>query len=102
MGQYGTVTTVESSRTPGWGTVIPVWMLSAVAAVIIGVASPVAEYVIWLPVALAAAVLTTFAIQLTTLTTVGFVNRAMASVSGSAFILAVATGVLALLVAVKG
>ncbi len=76
------------------GTVLPVWALSLVAAVTIGVASPVDQYLTWLPIALAAAVLVTFCIQLSTLTKEGFVQRVMASVGGAVLVLGVATAVL--------
>lgn len=88
------MTTAERSRDLQAGTVVPVWALCVVAAVVIGVASPASEYLTWLPIALAAAVLATFAIQLSTLTKEGFVNRVMASIGGATLILAIATGVL--------
>lgn len=96
------MTTIEPTRTPGWETIVPVWVLSAIGAVVIGLASPASEYFTWIPVALAAAVVTTFVIQLATLTTVGFVYRAMISISGAVLIFAAATGVLALVVALNG
>ncbi len=84
------------------GTVVPVWVLAVVAAVITGVVSPHDDYLIWLPIALAIAVFATFAIQLSTLTREGFVNRVMASVGGATLILGIATGVLALLAMTSG
>lgn len=94
MGQDGSVTTAERSKGLQVGTIVPVWVLCALAAVVIGVASPASGYLTWLPIALAAAVLTTFAIQLSTLTKEGFVNRVMASIGGATLILAIATAVL--------
>ncbi|MBX3092663.1 MAG: hypothetical protein KF801_09190 [Cryobacterium sp.] len=96
------MTTSNHIRDLEVGTVVPVWALCVVAAVIIGIASPRDEYGVWLPIALAAAVLATFAIQLSTLTREGFVNRVMASVGGAVLILGVATGVLALLSLASG
>lgn|GEM_PF-661050 len=84
------------------GTVLPIWALSAIAAVIIGLLSPRDEFLIWLPIALAAAVIATFAIQLSTLEREGFVNRVMASIGGAAVILGLATAVIATLTAVSG
>lgn len=84
------------------GTVLPVWALCAAAAVFVGILSPHDEYLIWLPITLAAAVVATFAIQLSTLTREGFVNRVMASIGGAVLILGVATGALAVLEAVSG
>jgi hypothetical protein len=94
MRQDGGVATSERLRDLEAGTVVPVWAMCLIAAVVIGVASPASDYFVWLPIALAAAVLVTFAIQLSTLTKEGFVNRVMASVAGGAVILAVATAVL--------
>jgi hypothetical protein len=94
MRQDGGVATSERLRDLEAGTVVPVWAMCLIAAVVIGVASPASDYIVWLPIALAAAVLVTFAIQLSTLTKEGFVNRVMASVAGGAVILAVATAVL--------
>lgn len=96
MGQYGGMTTSPSSQP--WelqvGTVVPVWVLCIIASVAIGVASPPDQYLTWLPIALAAAVLVTFSIQLSTLTKEGFVNRVMASLGGAVLVLGLATAVL--------
>ena len=81
---------------------LPVWGATIVAAVIIGLASPPDPYFIWLPVALGAAVVVTFAVQLSTLTKDGFVDRVMASVGGAVLILGIATGVLALVRVMNG
>ncbi len=97
MGQNGVVTVADHSRELKAGTVLPMWAASVVAAVIVGVASPPDEYFTWLTVSMGAAIVVTFAVQLSTLTKVGFLDRVMASVSGSALIFAIATGVLALL-----
>jgi hypothetical protein len=79
------------------GTVLPVWVLSALAALLIGFLSGPGQYPTWAAIALAAAVLVTFCIQLATLTKEGFVLRTMASIGGSLAILALATAVLAVL-----
>ena len=78
-------------------TVIPVWLLSVVAAVVIGVVSSGAARITWVGVALASAVILTFAIQLFLQRKEGFVVRAMVSIGVSIVILAAATGVFALL-----
>ncbi len=96
------MTTEDRSKELKAGTVLPVWAAAVVAAVIIGVASPAEQYFTWISVALAAAVILTFAVQLSTLTKVGFVDRVMASVGGSVLILGIATGVLALVRVVSG
>lgn len=84
------------------GTVVPVWALCLVASVAIGVASPPDQYLTWLPIALAAAVLVTFCIQLSTLTKEGFVNRVMASLGGAVLVLGLATAVLGAVAATNG
>lgn len=107
MGQYGRVTTSQptdehKARDLKVGTVVPVWVLTVIAAVVIGIVSARDQYITWLSITLAAAVLLTFAVQLSTLTKQGFVDRVMASLGGAVLILAIATGVLAALTAMKG
>lgn len=77
-------------------SVFPVWLGSVAAAVIIGMVSPADERVAWIAITLAAAIITTFVIQLAIRRKEGFVVRAMASIGGSMLILAIATLVLAL------
>lgn len=77
-------------------SVLPVWVASAVAAVIIAAVSAPDKYVTWLAIALAGAVIVTFVIQLAIHRKEGFVLRVIASVGGSIIVLAVATGILAL------
>jgi hypothetical protein len=77
-------------------SVLPVWLLSVAGAIVIAVIVPRDLQLTWLAIALAAAVIATFAIQLAIQRTDGFVVRAMASIGASVAILAVATGVLAL------
>ena len=62
------MTTAEQLRELKLGTVLPIWGVTVIAAVIIAVASPRDEYFTWFSVALAAAVVVTFAAQLSTLT----------------------------------
>lgn len=78
------------------GSVLPVWVLSIVGAVIIGATVPHGDNLTGIGITLAAAVIATFAIQLALQRTEGFVVRAMASIGVSVVILAVASGVLAL------
>ena len=99
MRQYGMVTTTEPPMTWQLKTVVPVWLLTVIAAVLIGLLSPVGQFLTWLPIALAAAVLLTFCLQLATLRKEGFVNRVMASLGGSVVILGIATAVLGTLAA---
>ena len=79
------------------GSVIPVWLVALVGAVLVGLTSPPDGYFTWLAVVFAGVVVLTFAIQLGLQRTEGFVVRAMASVGVAIVILAAATGILALL-----
>jgi hypothetical protein len=78
-------------------SVLPVWVLTVSAAIFIGIASPPEAQFTRLPLAFAAAVAVTFAIQLAIQRKDGLVLRAMASIGGAMLILAAATGVLALI-----
>ena len=72
------------------------WIAALVGAVIVGVFAP-AQFLTWIPVVAAAAVLLTFVIQLSLQRKEGLVNRIIASVGGVLVILAVTTVVLVLL-----
>jgi hypothetical protein len=78
-------------------SVLPVWVLALVGAVIIALATSGDGYFIWIPIVFAISVIVTFLIQLATRRTEGFVTRGMASIGGAMIILAAATGLLALL-----
>lgn len=78
-------------------TVTPVWLLVALASAGILLFAPHAEHLLWLSVALAASTILTFCIQLGLDRKEGLVNRVMASLGGSLVVLAVATGVSAIL-----
>ncbi|MBN9239950.1 MAG: hypothetical protein BGO97_09605 [Micrococcales bacterium 70-64] len=78
-------------------SVLPVWVLSLAGAIVIAVVLPRDQYLTWVAVVLAGAVILTFLIQLALRRKEGFVVRAMASMGVSAVILAVASGVVALL-----
>jgi hypothetical protein len=79
-------------------SVIPVWVIAALGAVLVGLTfhrSPIS----WLPIVLFVGVIATFVIQLARTEKGGLVDRVMASIGGAVVILAVATGVFALLAA---
>ncbi|MBX3098711.1 MAG: hypothetical protein KF761_03955 [Salinibacterium sp.] len=78
-------------------SVLPVWVLSLAGAIVFAVVLPREQYLTWVAIVLAGAVILTFLIQLGLKRTEGFVVRAMASIGGSALILAVASGVVVLL-----
>lgn len=79
-------------------SVIPVWVLVAVGAVLVGLLVRPTQYFTWLPIVLVLGLIATFVIQLALDEKVGLVSRVIASLAGSVVILAVATLVLALLV----
>ena len=78
-------------------SVLPVWVASLAAAIVIALVSVPDEAVTWIAIAFAGAVIATFTIQLAIQRKEGFVVRAMASIGGSLLVLAAATGILALL-----
>jgi membrane protein implicated in regulation of membrane protease activity len=80
-------------------TAIPVWVAAAIGAVLIGLFAPTDQFLVWLPVAMASAVLMTFVIQVSTTQKKGLVDRIMLSVGGAILVLAAATGVLSLIAA---
>lgn len=71
-------------------SVIPVWVAAAVGAVAVAVFAPFSP-LIWLPVVMAAAVLLTFAIQLSLARKEALVERIIASLGGAFAILVLAT-----------
>ena len=78
-------------------SVVPVWLVAIVGAVMVGVlAHPASQYG-WMGIVLVVAVFVTFIIQLALSTKEGLVLRTAASIGGAAVILAIATGVLALI-----
>ena len=74
-------------------SIVPVWVLSLVAAVLVAVLVTT-DASTWLAIALAASVIIAFAIQLGIQKKEGFVLRIMASVTGAVIVLGVATAVL--------
>jgi hypothetical protein len=78
-------------------TVTPVWVLLALAAASILLFVPAEAHLLWFSISLAAGIILTFCIQLGLDRKEGLVNRVMASLGGSIIVLAIATGVSALL-----
>ncbi len=78
-------------------SVLPVWLLSLAGAIVIAITLPRDQYVTWVGIVLAGAVILTFLIQLGIKRTEGFVTRAIASIGVSVVILAAASGIVALL-----
>jgi multisubunit Na+/H+ antiporter MnhB subunit len=74
-------------------SILPVWLVAVVGAVLVGVFAPDAAFT-WLPVVMAGTVLLTFVIQLALQRKEGLVSRVAASLGGAVVVLAVATGIL--------
>ncbi|MDQ2698395.1 MAG: hypothetical protein M3Y46_06345 [Actinomycetota bacterium] len=81
-----------------WQGVSPyvVWAGAVVVAIVIGLTVR-EHYLTWVPIAFAGAVIVTFVLQLGIQRKEGFVQRVMLSVAGALVVLALATGVFALL-----
>ena len=77
-------------------TILPVWLLTLAAAIVVGVLAG-AAFLTWLPIVLASVVLLTFTIQLTLQRKEETVTRMIFSIGGGLMILLGATVVLALL-----
>ena len=76
-------------------SIIPVWVVAIVGAVLVGlIATPAGTYR-WLAIVLTVVVLLTFIIQLALPSKEGLVMRMAASIGGSVILLAVATAILA-------
>ena len=83
-------------------SVIPVWVVALLGAVLVGVVAPDAALQ-WIPVVMVGAILFTFVLQLSLSRKEGLLERIVASLSGALLILAAATLVLWLsTVAVSG
>jgi len=75
-------------------TILPVWLTTLAAAIVVGIAAGSA-FLTWLPLVLAGVVLLTFAIQLVLSRKEELVTRMIFSLGGALVILVVATVVLA-------
>ena len=77
-------------------TIVPAWVFSLVAGVLIGVLTDGDDHFTWLSLALAGAILLTFVLQLAASEKDGLVSRTMLALCGSLVVLAVTTLVIAL------
>ena len=80
-----------------WLSIIPVWVAVIAGVVLVGLLSPREDYFTWLPIVFAGGIIITFCIQLAIQRKEGFVSRVMASIGVSLIIVAISTGVFALL-----
>jgi hypothetical protein len=78
-------------------SVVPVWLLSLIGAIIIGAAAAPGMRVTWLAITLAGAIVLTFVIQIAIQRKERFVARATASIVGSLAVVAAATAIFALI-----
>jgi hypothetical protein len=78
-------------------SIVPVWLLAVVGSVLVGIFSPEDDYFTWLSMVFAVVTISAFGIQLFVPSKEGLVSRLMVSIGGAVIILAVATGILALL-----
>jgi hypothetical protein len=72
-------------------SILPVWALAIIGAVLIGVIAAPDEHFTWVPIVFAAAVIGAFAIQLGISKKEGFVLRVMTSTGGALVLLVVAS-----------
>jgi hypothetical protein len=70
-------------------SIVPVWILVAVATVIVAVATPGFEYFTWLPIVLGASIIVTFIVQLSLQRKEGFNGRLTLSTVGALVIVTV-------------
>jgi hypothetical protein len=75
-------------------SILPVWALAIVGAVLIALVSDPEHYFVWVPIVFAAAVVGAFSVQLAIRRKEGFVSRVMTSTGGALVVLAVASVVL--------
>ncbi len=97
MVQNWTVTLEPAAPARFPRSVIPVWVLVAAGAALVGLFVPRTEAYGWLVLVLFGGVLVTFVVQLGLDEKQGLVNRVMASLGGSVVILALATAAYAVL-----
>ena len=75
-------------------SILPVWALAIVGAVVIGLVSAPDQYFTWLPIVFAAAIISAFTIQLAIRRKEGFVTRVMVSTGGALLVLVASTVIL--------
>ncbi|QLD10951.1 hypothetical protein [Microbacterium oleivorans] len=69
------------------GGVVAVWVVAAVAAVLVGAFAPVETRAVWMPVALGGCVIAAFGVQLALGRSRGFIERVAASVLGALLVM---------------
>ena len=69
-------------------SIVPVWILVALATVFVAVATPGLQFFTWLPIVLGASIILTFCIQLSLRRKEGFNGRLTLSTAGALVIVA--------------
>ncbi|SDQ86669.1 hypothetical protein SAMN04487847_2797 [Microbacterium sp. cf332] len=87
MGHNGTVTTPDLAPPRTVAGVVAVWIIAAVAAVLVGVLAPVETRAVWMPVALGGCLIVAFGVQLALGRSRGFIERVAASVLGALLVM---------------
>jgi membrane glycosyltransferase len=72
-------------------SILPVWALAILGAVLIGLISDPEHYFVWVAIVFAAAIIGAFVVQLAIRRKEGFVSRVMTSTGGALAVLAVAS-----------
>jgi hypothetical protein len=75
-------------------SVLPIWILVAIASLIVALVTPGYEFFTWLPIVLAGSIVLTFCVQLAIRRKEGFNGRLNLSASGALIIVAVAALIL--------
>ncbi|MBC7441405.1 MAG: hypothetical protein H7311_02575 [Ramlibacter sp.] len=80
-----------------WRSVVGVWAFAVVCAVLTGLLSPPDRQLVWIGLSFAGCVIGTLCVQLATGRKEGYVDRVTLSLVGAVLVLAVATGIFALI-----
>jgi hypothetical protein len=76
-------------------SILPIWALAIIGAVLIGLLSTPDGYFEWIPIVFAVSIIGAFVIQLAIKRKEGFVVRVMASTGGAVVVLGISTAILA-------
>lgn len=91
------MTTGELAPGLRWGSIVAVWVAALAAAVLIAVFAPERSYTAWFAIAMGGCTIAALCIQLGTQQKHGFIDRLAASLGGAFVVLAIASGLFALL-----
>lgn len=87
LGHNGRVTAPDLAPPRTVGGVVAVWVLAAVAAVLVGLLAPPDSRAVWMPVALGGCLIAAFGVQLALGRSRGFIERVAASVLGALLVM---------------